>query len=250
MTDVDWPSFSLLFFASRQAAFTKDKFDLFREAALYADRNDFEAVWVPERHFHAFGGMFPNPSLTGVLLAEITERVRIRAGSVVLPLHSPIRVAEEWSVVDNLSGGRVDIAFAVGWNANDFTIAPDNYTDRVQRTFDGIETVKTLWRGESIVTPNGVGEPTELRIYPSPPRETLDVWITCSGGLERFEDAGKRGFNVLTALLFQGVDDGDQIGPRVVGQLLRMEAAEAPGTDDGQAEVVHAALLIRSRPLP
>ena len=103
-----WPSFSLLFFASRQAAFTKDKFDLFREASLFADTHGFEAVWVPERHFHAFGGMFPNPSLTGVHLAEITENVRIRAGSVVLPLHSPIR-----SVTARRSAGAIQYQLSV-----------------------------------------------------------------------------------------------------------------------------------------
>jgi len=221
-----WPSFSLLFFASRQAAFTKDKFDLFRQMSLFADTHGFEAIWVPERHFHAFGGMSPNPSLTGVLLAEITENVRIRAGSVVLPLHSPIRVAEEWAVVDNLSGGRVDVAFAVGWNPNDFTIAPGNHADRVERTFAGIETVHTLWRGDSITTENGVGEPTEVRIYPSPQQKTLNTWITCSGGAARFEDAGRRGLNVLTALLFQQVDE---LAEKLAAYRAAWEAAGHPG---------------------
>jgi len=221
-----WPVFSLLFFASRQAAFQPDKFDLFREASLFADRHGFDAIWVPERHFHAFGGMFPNPSLSGVLLAEITDNVRIRAGSVVLPLHSPIRVAEEWAVVDNLSGGRVDVAFAVGWNPNDFTIAPEHYEDRLARTFDGIETVRELWRGKSIVTPNGVGAPTEVRIYPSPWQDELDVWITCSGGRERFEDAGRRGFNVLTALLFQDVEE---LAEKLAAYRNAREAAGHPG---------------------
>src|SRR5580765_5740130 len=87
-----WPAFSLLFFASQQAGFSRGKFDLFRESSRFADDCGFEAVWVPERHFHAFGGIFPNPSLPGVVLAEMTSRIRIRAGSVVMPLHHPIRV--------------------------------------------------------------------------------------------------------------------------------------------------------------
>jgi alkanesulfonate monooxygenase SsuD/methylene tetrahydromethanopterin reductase-like flavin-dependent oxidoreductase (luciferase family) len=44
----------------------------------------------------------------------VTSRIRLRAGSVVLPLHDPVRVAEEWAVVDQLSNGRVDLAFAQG----------------------------------------------------------------------------------------------------------------------------------------
>src|SRR6185295_17743730 len=100
------------------------------EGAKFADRNGFAAVWTPERHFHAFGGLYPNPSVTSAAIAAITQRVKIRAGSVVLPLHHPLRVAEEWAVVDNLSNGRVGLAFASGWHSIDFVLAPQNYADR------------------------------------------------------------------------------------------------------------------------
>ena len=71
------------------------------------------------------------------------------AGSVVLPLHNPIRVAEEWSVVDNLSNGRVGLSFASGWHARDFVLQPENFKNRRELMANGIETVKALWRGES-----------------------------------------------------------------------------------------------------
>jgi len=202
-----WPAFSLLFFASQPAEFRRGKFDLFRESTRFADQRGFAAVWIPERHFHAFGGMFPNPSLFGVVLAETTSRVRIRAGSVVMPLHHPIRVAEEWAVVDNLSEGRVDVSFAIGWNPTDFALAPEAYADRRERTFAGIDTVCRLWAGEELETRNGAGEAVRVRIHPLPRQPELRVWLTCSGGEERFVDAGARGFNVLTALLFQRVDE-------------------------------------------
>ncbi|HEY6168330.1 MAG TPA: MupA/Atu3671 family FMN-dependent luciferase-like monooxygenase [Verrucomicrobiae bacterium] len=202
-----WPSFSLLFFASQQAEAEHGKFDLFRLSTRFADERGFEAVWIPERHFHAFGGMFPNPSLAAVVLAEATKRIRLRAGSVVMPLHHPIRVAEEWAVVDNLSNGRVDISFAIGWNPNDFVIAPHTYADRKRITFEGIEAVRKLWRGELYVTPNGNGEPVNITIHPLPLQKDLNVWFTCSGGKERFVEAGEKGFNIITALLFQSVED-------------------------------------------
>jgi natural product biosynthesis luciferase-like monooxygenase protein len=202
-----WPTFSLLFFANAPADADLGKFDLFRASTRFADDRGFEAVWIPERHFHAFGGIFPNPALMAVVLAESTRRIRIRAGSVVLPLHHPVRVVEEWAVVDNLSGGRVDLAFAMGWNPNDFVLAPAQYADRKRLTFEGIETVRRLWRGEVYEALNGVGQPARVRVHPLPLRPELDVWLTCSGGLERFREAGAAGFNVLTALLFQKVDD-------------------------------------------
>ena len=202
-----WPAFSLLFFASQPAEFRRGKFDLFRDSTQFADRHGFEAVWVPERHFHAFGGMFPNPALFGVVLAETTTHVRIRAGSVVMPLHHPVRVAEEWSVVDNLSEGRVDVSFAIGWNPTDFVLAPDAYADRRSRALDGIDIVRRLWAGEELETRNGAGQTVRVQIHPMPRQPVLDVWLTCSGSADRFMDAGERGYNVLTALLFQRVDE-------------------------------------------
>ena len=199
--------FSLFYFSSNEAEFTDDKYQLLIEGAKFADQNGFAAVWIPERHFHVFGGIYPNPSVLGAALAMVTERVRLRAGSVVLPLHNPIRVAEEWSVVDNLSRGRVDIAFAKGWNPNDFILSPETYANRTEVMFSGIQTVHKLWRGESIWLPNGVGKETEIKIYPLPKQRELPVWITCSGGKERFIEAGAFGANILTALLFQPIEE-------------------------------------------
>jgi len=160
--------FSLLYFSSNEAEYKDDKYQLLIEGAKFADQNNFQAVWIPERHFNPFGGLYPEPSVLGAALAMITDRVRIRPGSIVLPLNNPVRVAEKWSVVDNLSQGRVDISFARGWNHNDFVLAPENYTDRTQVMFDGIKTVQKLWRGESIYLTNGKQEETKIEIYPSP----------------------------------------------------------------------------------
>ncbi len=99
--------FSLYFFGNYPAAYHEDKYRLILESARFADQHGFAAVWLPERHFHAVGGFSPNPSLLAAALARDTERIALRGGSVVLPLHHPVRVAEEWSLVDNLSHGRV-----------------------------------------------------------------------------------------------------------------------------------------------
>jgi natural product biosynthesis luciferase-like monooxygenase protein len=199
--------FSLFYFSANEAEFQQDKYRLLLEGARIADQNGFEAIWVPERHFHSFGGMYPNPSVLASALAMITKRIRIRAGSVVLPLHSPIRVAEEWAVVDNLSGGRVDLALARGWNPNDFVLSPSNHARSREALFEGLESLQRLWKGGSVVVPNGEGKETEVRIYPLPSQKELEIWITCSGSVERFVEAGEGGWNVLTALLFQSVEE-------------------------------------------
>lgn len=174
--------FSLLFFSANEAEFAQDKYKLLLEATQFADKYDFTAVWLPERHFHAFGGLYPDPAVLAAALATTTKRIRLRVGSIVLPLNNPVRVAEQWAVVDNLSGGRVDLSFATGWNPNDFVLAPEAFEDRVEQTYAGMETIQKLWQGKGVVLPNGVGEEREVHIYPMPQQETLSMWMTCSGG--------------------------------------------------------------------
>jgi natural product biosynthesis luciferase-like monooxygenase protein len=110
-------------------------------------------------------------------------------------------------VVDRLSGGRVDLAFATGWNPNDFVLAPQNFAKRRDITLEGITTVQALWRGESISRTNGKGETASVQVFPPPVQREFTPWLTCSGGIQRFKDAGRCGANVLTALLFQTVDE-------------------------------------------
>ena len=198
---------SLFYFASGQGDGERQKYRLLLEGARFADREGLSAVWTPERHFHAFGGLFPNPSVLGGALASITERVRIRAGSVVLPLHHPIRVAEEWSVVDNLSGGRVGLAFASGWHADDFVFAPESYPDRKEILYRDLETVRRLWRGGTVRVRGGSGQEIEVGVFPRPLQPELPVWITSAGQPETFTRAGEVGAHVLTHLLGQSPDE-------------------------------------------
>ena len=198
---------SLLFFASDESEFSENKYEFFNKSCLYADDNHFKAVWIPERHFHRFGGLYPNPSVLASSLTSQTKNIRLRSGSVVLPLNNPVRVAEEWSVVDNLSNGRVDIGFAQGWNVNDYVLEPNNYENRLNVMYDGIDKINKLWRGEEITLKNGRGEDKSFSIYPLPKQKELNIWITSAGSDERFAEAGKSGANILTALLFQSADE-------------------------------------------
>lgn len=140
--------FSLFYFADGAAvAPGAGRYDLLLEGARFADEHGFAAVWTPERHFHEFGGLYPNPAVTGAAVAAVTRRVGIRAGSVVVPLHHPARIAEEWAVVDNISGGRAGVSLASGWNAVDFALRPEGYAGRKDAVIEAVGQLRSLWRG-------------------------------------------------------------------------------------------------------
>jgi natural product biosynthesis luciferase-like monooxygenase protein len=195
--------FGIMFFASGGSGRVTGKYRLVLESARIADRNGLSAVWTPERHFHSFGGLFPNPALLGCALAPLTERIQIRAGSLISPLHHTLRIAEEWSVVDNLSGGRAAISFGSGWNVDDFLFFPERYAQRHACMYEQIDLVRRLWRGEELVETNSFGKPVRVSLYPRPVQEELPVWVTSSGNAETFVSAGRSGANVLTHLIGQ-----------------------------------------------
>lgn len=198
---------SLFYFADEAAGDgRRDRYRLLLEGARFADTHGLAAVWTPERHFHPFGGLYPNPAVTGAAVAAVTRNVGVRAGSVVLPLHDPVRVAEEWSVVDNVSGGRVGVSFASGWHAVDFTLAPEAYADRRRRLADAIGVVLALWRGETVTRRDGAGNSVPVRTYPPPVQPELPAWLTSSGSEETCRLAGSLGVGLLTHLLGQSVE--------------------------------------------
>ncbi|MFJ3998221.1 MupA/Atu3671 family FMN-dependent luciferase-like monooxygenase [Streptomyces parvus] len=193
--------------AGADRAGTPEAYDALFETVRFADEHGFSSVWLPERHFDSFGGLFPNPSVLASVVARETGRIRINAGSVVLPLHDPVRVAEEWSVVDNLSGGRVGIGCATGWHARDFALHPDRFADRRRIAFDHLDEVRRLWRGEAVRRRTGEGAEAEIRIRPRPVQEEPPFFLATSGQPASYEEAARRGLGVVTNLMSQTVEE-------------------------------------------
>lgn len=184
------------------------KYELLLEGAKFADANGFNAVWTPERHFHAFGGPYPNPAVTGAAVAAVTKNLSVRAGSCVAPLHHPARIAEDWAVIDNLTAGRAAIGFAAGWQPDDFILRPENTPPaNKQAMFDALETVRKLWRGEEVAFPRQDGGEFAVVTQPRPVSKELAAWVTTAGNPDTWREAGTMGANVLTHLLGQSIDE-------------------------------------------
>ncbi|MET8756375.1 MupA/Atu3671 family FMN-dependent luciferase-like monooxygenase [Lentzea sp. NPDC004782] len=231
--------FSLFYFADNSIDVgASGCYDLLLEGAKFADERGFAAVWTPERHFHAVGAPYPNPSVTSAAVAAVTERISIRAGSVVPALHHPLRIAEEWAVVDNLSRGRVGISFASGWDPVDFVLRPETYADRRKVVLDAVHQVRSLWRGESLQTLDGLGKAVAVRSYPRPVQPELPVWLTSAGSPTTFRAAGEAGVGVLTHLLGQ---TADELAEKIA--IYRSALADRPHHDGWPG---HVALMIHT----
>jgi natural product biosynthesis luciferase-like monooxygenase protein len=186
----------------------RGKYRLLLEGAKWADRNGLHSVWTPERHFHAFGGPYANPAVSGAAVAAVTRNVAVRSCSCVLPLHHPVRVAEEWAMVDNLTDGRVGLGIAAGWQPDDFVLRPENTPPKSKAAmFRDIETLRRLWRGEEVEFPAEDGTLHAVVSQPRPVQPEVPIWLTIALNPKSWIQAAEIGANVLTHLLGQSMDE-------------------------------------------
>jgi probable F420-dependent oxidoreductase len=103
-----------------------------------------DGAWVSEHHFAADGYL---PSLLPLMAAyaAITERIELGTGVVLAPFHDPIRLAEDFAVVDQISGGRVVCGLGVGWRDEEFRQFNIDIRSRVGRLRELVEVLRLAW---------------------------------------------------------------------------------------------------------
>ncbi len=199
--------FSFLFFSDvRKDSTDAEKYAFMRDITLFADREYFEAVYLPERHFHEFGSIYANSAIMAAHLIPQTRRIRFRTAGISLPLHHPAEVVEWWAMNDVLSQGRVDLGFGSGWSKPDFILSPESYENRRQICSEAIPVVQKLWRGETVAFAGPGGEAIPITVYPRPLQPELNVWLLVTQNDEGFIHAGRMGYNIFTMLYGNNLD--------------------------------------------
>ena len=148
----------------------------------------FDGVCVNEHHQNAYGIM-PSPNLIAAILARLTQRVKIAVVGNALPLYDPpTRVAEEFAMIDNISGGRLIAGFVVGGGPEyySFSLNPAHARERFQEAHDVI--IKA-WTEDGPT--EFIGRHYKLRFvntWPKPVQKPHpEIWIPGAGSLETME---------------------------------------------------------------
>jgi natural product biosynthesis luciferase-like monooxygenase protein len=172
-------------------------YDELAEAVRYADATGWDRVWVSEHHFHYYGGASPNPALLLAAWARETRRIRLGCGVSLLPLNDPVRVAEDYAMLDRLSGGRLDFGVGRGYLPHEFAgrnVAPGDATGRFQEAF---EIIAKAWRGERFTFAGRHHRVGPVAVQPTPTQSPPPIWVACSRTRDSFEWAGRNGFGLL-----------------------------------------------------
>lgn len=116
------------------------------EQCAWADRNGFTVVRLHEHHGRN-DGYLPSPAVLGAAIAARTERIKIRFSVLVLPLHHPVRIAEDIAVLDQLSRGRVEVAVAAGYVGKEFATFGQDITRRAEVLEEKIGVLRSALSG-------------------------------------------------------------------------------------------------------
>jgi alkanesulfonate monooxygenase SsuD/methylene tetrahydromethanopterin reductase-like flavin-dependent oxidoreductase (luciferase family) len=151
------------------------------EESMLAEELGFDNVWASEHHF-ADDAWNPSPITFLAAVAARTERVRIGTYVLLLPFHNPVRVAEDIAVLDNISGGRVDLPVGVGSAAEEFRTFGVPFNERLGRTFEALRVIERCFAGEEFSHKGKYYAFPEVRMTTTPVQKPgPPIWVASMG---------------------------------------------------------------------
>ncbi len=125
------------------ANFYREVIDL----AVAAEQYGYESAWVAEHHFANYG-LCPAPPVLLAAIAQRTERIRLGPAVCVLPFHDPVKVAEEYAVLDVISDGRLDFGVGRGYLAHEYAGHLVDREESQARFDEALEVIQRAWSGK------------------------------------------------------------------------------------------------------
>jgi len=151
------------------------------EEAVLAEELGFNNVWASEHHF-AEDAWNPSPVTFLAAVAARTARVRVGTYVLLLPFHNPVRVAEDIAVLDNISGGRVDLPVGVGSAAEEFRTFGIPFNERLGRTFEALRIIERCFAGEEFSYKGKYYDFPNVRMTTTPVQKPgPPIWVASMG---------------------------------------------------------------------
>ncbi|GAA4667183.1 putative FMN-dependent luciferase-like monooxygenase [Frondihabitans cladoniiphilus] len=127
-----------------------ERYRLAVEQIRHAEELGFTSAWVAQHHFNRDEGGMPSPFVFLGHVAAVTSRIRLATGILTLPLENPVRAAEDASVLDALSGGRLDVGVGSGGTATAFPAFGEESDERGAVFAQHLRLLKRAWAGDSL----------------------------------------------------------------------------------------------------
>ena len=163
-----------------------------------AEELGWECFWFTEHHFLLYGGPIPNPAAIMCAAAARTSRIHLGSAISILPLHHPVQIAEDYAMVDVVSGGRLEFGIGLGNTAVDFQVYGVPREESRDRFEEAAQVIMKAWTNERFSHEGRFWQFNDVPIYPRPVQQPLPSMWVAGHSPESLGWAGRQGFNVMT----------------------------------------------------
>ena len=172
-------------------------YDELSASVRLADQLGWDRVLTTEHHFHYYGGAVPNPAIILAAWARETKNIRLAPGVSLMQLRDPLTVAEDYALVDQLSGGRVDMGVAKGFVPHEFEAFHISSKEVSRRILEGLEICKKFWKGKPFCYSGNFYKVEKLEPWPLTVKGYLPIWNAASNSKDSFVNAAERGYRLM-----------------------------------------------------
>ncbi|MGW1991532.1 LLM class flavin-dependent oxidoreductase [Embleya sp. NPDC001921] len=143
--------------------------------ARIAEEAGFDTATVGHHHF--MPGNMSDPLTLLAAVAARTDTLRVGTGIFQLPVHHPLRVAEQVATIDEISGGRVTLGVGLGWWPLEYAAHGSEFRTRGARMEEALEILRLVWTRENVAYRGRFHDFPELTVYPRPVQEHIPLWV-------------------------------------------------------------------------
>ena len=159
----------------------------------------FDSLWVTEHHFRFFGGMIPNPQLLLTAAAQRARRLRLGSSVSLIPMHHPIRIAEDFAALDLLSEGRVNFGAGRGMSSHEYAVFGADWNTAQARLLEELEIIRRAWTDDVLEWDGEYYHYHGLTVRPKPSQQPHPpIYVTAQKDPESFQTIGRRGYHLMT----------------------------------------------------
>lgn len=219
----------------------KQTYDEILEQVEYAEELGYDSIWLTEHHRSEYG-TFPSPAVMAGAIAQRTSKIRIGIGVSILPFQNPVRIAEEWAMVDVLSNGRLYFGAGRGYQPREFEVMRADINTSREVFIESLDVILGLWAtpdGEMFSHHGEYFDFTDIEALPRPIQNPVPVWVAAVSP-STFGLVAERDLQVITGPGLQSLDklkEGNIAAARVL-----IEHGRDPATIDFP---MHAVVYVR-----
>ena len=207
-----------------------------RQAEL-AEALGYDTFFCAEHHFHEYG-VVPDPAVMLAALAQRTKTIRLGTAISILTFHDPRRIAETYSMVDMMSGGRLVFGVGSGYLAHEFTGYDADPKEKRDRFNENLAIVKRLMAGESFAYRGKFSKSEKVVLNVLPHEGKLPPIYVAVLAREAAFHVGKQG-NQLFTVPYASCKDFADIGTMFTEYRKGRAEAGLKAADDDHVFVLH-----------